>query len=102
MSTGYAVTLSKFQLGDMVVEYLLATESQSVGLRLYPISTTGRLVTRREFLRTHEALLQPKFMPLMRAWQVEPLVQFKEGLQRTVDWYRTIAKPKTVNPGSEK
>jgi UDP-glucose 4-epimerase len=32
----------------------------------------------------------------------EPLVQFKEGLQRTVDWYRTIAKPKTVNPGSEK
>ena len=77
MPTEYAVTLSKFQLSDMVVEYLLATESQSVGLRLYPTSTTGRLVTRREFLRTHEALLQPKFMPLMRAWQVEPLVQIK-------------------------
>jgi alpha-galactosidase len=77
MSTEYAVTLSKFQVGDMLVEYLMATETQSVGLRLYPASTAGSLITRREFLQTHEVLLQPKFMPPMRAWQVEPLIQLK-------------------------
>ncbi len=29
----------------------------------------------------------------------EPLVQFNEGLERTVAWYRTIAKPVTVSAG---
>ena len=32
----------------------------------------------------------------------EPLVQFEEGLVRTVDWYRTIAKPVTVSAGGDK
>ena len=36
MPAEYAVTLSKFQLGDMFVEYILAVDSQIVGLRLYP------------------------------------------------------------------
>ena len=32
MSNEYAASLSQFQFGDMLVEYLLATESQAVGL----------------------------------------------------------------------
>jgi len=43
MSAEYAVTLSKFQLGDMLVEYILAVESQIVGLRLYPASMVAEL-----------------------------------------------------------
>jgi len=31
----------------------------------------------------------------------EPLVQFKEGLQRTVAWYRTVAKPVSAGAGGE-
>ena len=77
MSTEYAVTLSRFQFSDMLIEYLLTTKSQTVGLRLYPSSMAGRLVMRREFLQTFEVLLQPKSAPPMRAWQVEPLVQIK-------------------------
>lgn len=74
MPTDYAVTLSKFQFGDMLVEYVLATESQTVGLRLYPAAMAGEVVTRREFLQTREARLQPN---PMRAWQVESMVQVK-------------------------
>ncbi len=77
MLTEYATTLSQFQLGDMIAEYLLATESQTVGLRVIPISMTNRLATRREFLETPEILLLPRSMPPIRAWQVEPLVQLK-------------------------
>src|SRR5260221_14210950 len=77
MLTEYATTLSQFQLGDMIAEYLLATESQTVGLRVIPISMTNRLATRREFLETPEILLLPSPMPPIRAWQVEPLVQLK-------------------------
>ena len=77
MLTEYATTLSQFQLGDMIAEYLLATESQTVGLRVIPISMTNRLATPREFLETPEILLLPRSMPPIRAWQVEPLVQLK-------------------------
>jgi len=77
MSTEYAASLSQFQFGDMLVEYLLATESQAVGFRMVPVSMADNLATRREFLQAHEALLVPKFFPPMRAWQVEPLVQVK-------------------------
>jgi hypothetical protein len=63
MPTEYAVTLSKFQLGDMLVEYILAVESQMVGLRLYPASMTGELAARRELSQTFEVLLQPKSSP---------------------------------------
>ncbi len=77
MSTEYATTLSQFQVGDMVVEYLLATESQTVGLRVIPASLVDKLATRREFLQTHEILLLPRSMTPIRAWQVESLVQVK-------------------------
>ncbi len=77
MSTEYASILSRFELGDMMVEYLLATESQIVGLRLFPAAMVDRLPTHREFLQTHEIVLLPKFMTSIRAWQVEPLVQVK-------------------------
>src|SRR5258708_7081713 len=77
MLTEYATTLSQFQLGEMIGKYLLATESQTVGLRVIPISMTNRLATRHEFLETPEILLLPRSMPPIRAWQVEPLVQLK-------------------------
>ena len=77
MSDEYALTLSKFQLGDMFVEYILAVESQMVGLHLYPASMVGELAARREFSQTFEVLLQPKSSPPMRAWQVESLAQIK-------------------------
>ena len=77
MSAEYAVTLSKFQLGDMSVEYILAVESQIVGLRLYPASMIAELSARRELSQTFEVLLQPKSSPPMRAWQVESLAQVK-------------------------
>src|SRR6188474_978538 len=77
MSAEYAVTLSKFQLGDMCVEYILAVDSQIVGLRLYPASMIGDLAARPEFLQTLEVLLQPKSSPPMRAWQVDSLAQVK-------------------------
>ena len=57
MSTEYAASLSQFQFGDMLVEYLLATESQTIGFRMIPFSMADSLATRREFLQTHEALL---------------------------------------------
>ena len=77
MSNEYAASLSQFQFGDMLVEYLLATESQAIGLRMLPVSMAASLATRREFLQTHEILLLPKSLPPIRAWQVEPLVQVK-------------------------
>ena len=77
MSTEYAASLSQFQFGDMLIEYLLATESQTVGFRMISVDMADRLVTRREFLQTHEVLLLPKSMPPIRAWQIEPLVQVK-------------------------
>jgi len=77
MSAEYVVTLSQFQFSDILVEYLLATESQSVGLCLCPVSMASSLVRRRDFLQTHEALLLPKSASPMRAWQLEPLVQIK-------------------------
>ncbi len=77
MSTEYAASLSQCQFGDMIVEYLLATESRAVGLRIFPASMTDKLAARREFLQTPEILSQPKPSLPVRAWQVEPLVQVK-------------------------
>ena len=77
MAAEYAGTLAKFEFGDMVVEYLVANETQAVGLRLYPAALAHKLVPRREFLATFEIARLPKPTPRMRAWQVEPLVQVK-------------------------
>jgi alpha-galactosidase len=77
MSIEYATILSQFQVGDMMVEYLLATDSRAVGLRVIPASMLDKLATRGEFLETHEIRLLPGFMTPIRAWQVEPLVQVK-------------------------
>jgi hypothetical protein len=77
MPTQYTDALSKFQFGDMLVEYLQTAESQTVGLRLSPAAMVGDLATRREFLDTHEVRLLPNSGAPLRAWQLEPLVQFK-------------------------
>lgn len=77
MYTEYATVLSQFQLGDMTAQYLLATESQTVGLRVIPSAMLDNLVARREFLRTIEILMLPESTTPVRAWQVEPLVQVK-------------------------
>ncbi len=77
MSSPYAVTLSQFRFGDICAEYLLAAESQAVGLRIYPAVMADSLVARRELLDTHEARLLPRGTPRGRAWHVEPLVQAK-------------------------
>jgi alpha-galactosidase len=61
----------------MLVEYILAVESQIIGLHLYPASTVGELSARRELSQTFEVLLQPKSNLPMRAWQVESLAQVK-------------------------
>ena len=60
MSTEYAASLSQFQFGDMLVEYLIETESQTIGLRIVPVSLRDGLAPRRKFLQTHETLLLPK------------------------------------------
>jgi UDP-glucose 4-epimerase len=39
--------------------------------------------------------------PAKESFAYEPLVQFKEGLQRTVAWYRTVAKPVSAGAGGE-
>lgn len=75
--SAYATTLSSFELGDIVVEYLLAADSQTVGLRAFPASMSEQVVARREFLETHEIERLPAFMRPIRAWLVEPLVQVK-------------------------
>jgi alpha-galactosidase len=77
MSTKYAARLSQFQFGDMLVEYLLAAKTQTVGLCIYPVSLANSLATRRESLQTHEVILMPKSSLPIRAWQIEPLVQVK-------------------------
>jgi len=77
MSTEYATILSQFHIGDMVVEYLLESGSQRLGLRLFPVSMIDKLAKRREFLDSHEISLLPQFMTPIRAWHVEPLVQVK-------------------------
>lgn len=77
MAETYALTLSRFQFGDLLIEYLLAQESRAVGLLLYPACTAGSRVERREFLDTHEIRLQPEHLPRPRAWQVDSLVQVK-------------------------
>jgi alpha-galactosidase len=77
MTSEYAASLSQFQFGDMLVEYLIETESQLVGFRMLPFSLQNSQVSRREFLHTHETRLLPEFMSVIRAWQIEPLVQVK-------------------------
>jgi alpha-galactosidase len=76
-TSAYATTLSRFELGDMAVEYVLAVESQAVGLRVFPASMSEQVAIRREFLETHEIERLPEFMRPVRAWRVEPLVQVK-------------------------
>jgi len=76
--TPYASLLASYTFGDMIVEYVKANENQSLGLRLYPIATAGRLAERREYLNTPEILAAPNAtFNTIRAWVVDPLVQLK-------------------------
>lgn len=61
------VSLAKFRLSDMTVEYLIDQTSQLVGLRLYPTALAGQVVAHRQSLGKGEA----------PAWLIDPLVQFK-------------------------
>jgi len=60
-------TLAKFQLNDMIAEYLIDQPTQAVGLRIYPAALAGQVAAHRE-------QLSPRTIP---AWKLEPLVQFK-------------------------
>ena len=90
MLTEYATVLSHFQLGDMLVEYLLETESQTVGLRAIPLSMRDEIAPRREYLDNHEIQLLPGFMTPVRAWRVEPLVQVKVMGDSTRGWSQGV------------
>ena len=48
-------TLSKFQFGDMTVEYLVDSASQHVGLRISPSALEGRLVEHRATIAPNNA-----------------------------------------------
>ena len=76
--TPYASLLAGYTFGDMTVEYVKANQDHSLGLRLYPASTAGRLVERREYLNTPEILAVPNStFDSVRAWVVDSLVQLK-------------------------
>jgi alpha-galactosidase len=60
-------TLAKFQLADMVAEYLIDQQSQAVSLRLYPAALADQIAVHRLNLPN----------PGTPPWLLEPLVQFK-------------------------
>ena len=73
----YSDTLATYQFGDLCVDYLLAIETGVVGLVIYPLSLAKQILPHRETLETAEVRLMPAPMNQIRAWNVEPLVQFK-------------------------
>lgn len=77
MSPNPTTILSKFQFGDILVEYLLDNSTQNVGFQIIPISLKNIRCDRREILENPETILLPDFMPAIRAWQPEQLVQVK-------------------------
>ncbi|NLF52236.1 MAG: alpha-galactosidase [Leptolinea sp.] len=77
MSSKPTIVLSKFQFGDILVEYLLDNMTQNVGFQIIPITLQTKRCSRREILENPETLLLPDFMPAIRAWQPEQLVQVK-------------------------
>jgi alpha-galactosidase len=60
-------TLAKFQLNDMIAEYLIDQPSQAVSLRMYPAALEVQVALHREKLGGYN----------IPAWLLEPLVQFK-------------------------
>ena len=60
-------TLAKFQLNDMIAEYLIDQPSQAVSLRIYPAALEARLAVHREKINQSN----------IPAWKLEPLAQFK-------------------------
>lgn len=60
-------SLSRFNFGDMVAEYLIDDTTRLVGLRLYPATLENQLAAHRETLAPLKA----------PAWRLESLVQFK-------------------------
>jgi alpha-galactosidase len=69
--------LSQFQFGDMLVEYVLDNDTRNIGLRLIPSALKDKLVEKRGFLDSLETRMLPDFMPGIRAWRPEQLVQVK-------------------------
>jgi alpha-galactosidase len=61
-------SLSRFNLGDMTVEFLLDQISQSVGLRLFPAALADQVAAHREQLSDQRG---------GPVWHLEPLVQAK-------------------------
>lgn len=60
-------TLAKFQLNDMIAEYLIDRPSQAVSLRIYPAALESQVAVHRERLKERK----------IPVWLLEPLVQFK-------------------------
>ena len=77
MSSSQTTLLSQFTPGDMLVEYILDKETRNVGFQITPLSLKNERVERREWLENSETRLLPDFMPAIRAWKPEQLVQVK-------------------------
>ncbi|NMB59572.1 MAG: hypothetical protein GYA12_10405, partial [Chloroflexi bacterium] len=77
MTSSRTCILSQFTLGDMLIEYILDNDTQIVGFQLLPVSKKEKRLERREWLINHETRLLPDFMPAIRAWKPEQLVQVK-------------------------
>ena len=72
MSANFYIPISRYQFGDMWIEYVTEARFPTVGLALYPDSMADKLVTHREFLPW-----KPQKFPDIVAQELESLVQFK-------------------------
>jgi len=72
MTDRFWIPLSKYQFGDIWIEYVTEPEFLTVGFFLYPDGMTDQLVAHREFLPW-----KPQKFPDVRAQKLESLVQFK-------------------------
>ncbi len=77
MSSSQTNILSQFATGDMLVQYILDKETRNVGFQIIPLSLKNKRVEHREWLENTETRLLPDFMPAIRAWKPEQLVQVK-------------------------
>jgi alpha-galactosidase len=72
LSANLYIPISRYQFGDMWIEYVTDARFHTVGLALYPDSMADKLVTHREFLPW-----KPQKFPDINAQMLESLVQFK-------------------------
>jgi alpha-galactosidase len=72
LSANLYIPISRYQFGDMWIEYVTEARFHTVGLALYPDSMADKLVIHRKFLPW-----KPQKFPDIVAQELESLVQFK-------------------------